>query len=159
MALQSDSKEDSSMAVALDANSQPVTASNIVNLNVGGAKFATTKSTLQKSGYFKALLSGKFGDKLQDGSYFIDKNGEYFKYLLEYMRSGYVAIPSAYASILQLEARFYQINLNLKEIIQRINAPDLRVVYDDIWNGTKYKGRLKITHDRVSINGKPLKSV
>jgi len=63
------------------------------------------------------------------------------------MRSGYVAFPSAYAPILQLEAQFYQINLDLKETIQKINAPDLKVVYRETML------------DVVFINGEPLKSV
>ena len=91
----------------------------IISLDVGGMKFKTTNTTLNKSAYFKALLSGKFGDRVQsDGSYFIDRDGEYFKYLLNYMRYGYVSIPAKYAKMIHLEALFYQIKLDLSDIIE-----------------------------------------
>ena len=47
---------------------------HIIKLNIGGMKFETTNATLNNSGYFRVLLSGKFGDKPgNDGYYFIDR--------------------------------------------------------------------------------------
>ena len=120
------------------------TTSAIVSLSVGGMRFQTTKSTLGKSGFFNVMLSGKFGDKQKDGSYFIDRSGYYFKYLLDYMRCGYVSIPSKEAPILQLEAQFYQIDLDLKEIIQSMKLPELEVC---------------ISLLKILINGKKLRDV
>eukprot|EP01083_Nonionella_stella_P078632 215280_1 len=87
---------------------------NIIKLNVGGVKYVTTKTTLLKSGYFVALLSGNFAVDLDDeGAYFIDRNGKYFEYILDYMRSGCTVIPSEYKTIVQIESDFFQIKLEL----------------------------------------------
>ena len=98
----------------------------IVRLNVGGHLFTTYKATLCKSPYFQALCSGKFNDKLaDDGSYFIDRNGEHFRYLLDFLRCGFVEIPSARASTLQHEAHYFQIRLDLSSIIEIAQRPRL----------------------------------
>ena len=124
-----DAKETTTSLDESDVNSiQIVSLSKVVLLDIGGMKFKTTDSTLMKSEFFKALLSGKFGDKQEDGSYFIDRNGEYFKYLLDYMRYGYTTIPSKYATMIHLEAQFYQIQLDLSDIIQKLQAQSLFLV-------------------------------
>eukprot|EP01083_Nonionella_stella_P047977 128512_1 len=112
--------QDVDLDEALHGTPQIVSDSQIILLNVGGTKFQTTASTLRKSGYFRSLLSGKYGDKQRDGSYFIDRSAKYFEYLLDYMRCGYVAIPTKYATILHLEAQFYQMNLDLTHIIKKL---------------------------------------
>ncbi len=59
-------------------------------LNVGGKKFETSAQTLTKdSSYFRAMFSGNFGDHPEaDGSYFIDRNPEFFGVVLDYLRRG-----------------------------------------------------------------------
>lgn len=118
-------------ATALD-ESEPnsvIDGPSIVLLDIGGMRFKTTETTINKSGFFRALLSGKFGDNKQnDGSYFVDRNGEYFKYLLDFLRYGYVTIPSKYATMIHLEAEFYQINLDLSDIVEKLKLPSLLLV-------------------------------
>merc|ERR1712129_392585 len=44
--------------------------------------------------YFKARFSSKYSMKPSiDGSYFIDRDGELFKYILEYFRTGTLILP------------------------------------------------------------------
>jgi hypothetical protein len=67
-----------------------------VKINVGGHMFETSKSTLCRipDTFFTALLSGAYKtDTLEDGSFFIDRDGEHFGYILEYMRDTSLDFP------------------------------------------------------------------
>ncbi|KNC46800.1 potassium channel tetramerization domain-containing protein [Thecamonas trahens ATCC 50062] len=61
-----------------------------LTLNVGGVLYTTTAETLRRgSAFFDALLSGRTpSGQDADGNYFIDRNGEVFKYVLEFLRTG-----------------------------------------------------------------------
>ena len=66
----------------------------IVTLNVGGSKYNTTLSTLTK--YPDSMLGAMFSGRhalvqQEDGSYFIDRDGETFKYILMYLRDDRLA--------------------------------------------------------------------
>ena len=88
--------------------------SNIVRLNVGGHKFMSSRATLNQSGYFAGLLSGKFKVDLDDdGTYFVDRNGKWFGYLLDFMRSGITSVPRKSLPFILIESDYYQINLPL----------------------------------------------
>eukprot|EP01084_Bolivina_argentea_P203046 346827_1 len=102
-----------------------VTHMEIIKLNVGGIKFSTTKSTLLQFGFFRGLLSGNFLQNQDDGCYFVDRDGKMFEYLLNYARCGYVSIPAKYISIIDMEAKFYQIHLNLKKFLEKKKLPQL----------------------------------
>lgn len=83
------SEESKTLDDDIDGDIIRMHSSNVVKLNVGGSKYITTKTTLCKSSYFAGLLSGKFRvDSDGDGNIFIDRNGIYFGYILEYLRSG-----------------------------------------------------------------------
>lgn len=65
----------------------------IVKLNIGGHKYTTTIKTLTQNGttenFFTALVSNKFTPILDDeGYYFIDRDGTYFRPILDYLRTG-----------------------------------------------------------------------
>jgi BTB/POZ domain-containing adapter for CUL3-mediated RhoA degradation protein len=67
----------------------------IIKLNIGGHMFVTTSQTLLGKGqnYFTTLLDNRFAP-LKDGeAYFIDRDGQYFTPLLEYLRTGELHIP------------------------------------------------------------------
>jgi hypothetical protein len=68
--------------------------SKIINLNVGGNIYSTTYGTLtQKIGYktenyFTSLLNENFQiQKDEKGRIFIDRDGKYFRYILNFLRS------------------------------------------------------------------------
>lgn len=113
---QSQSLNDSVEEISMSAGSG--TKNGTIKLNVGGVHYETALDTLkQKSGFVKALLSGKFGDRDEsNGCYFIDRNPEYFKYLLNYLRYGYMQIPTALAIHLKAESLYYQIDINFSGI-------------------------------------------
>ena len=61
----------------------------VITLNVGGTRYTTTLSTLTK--YPDSMLGVMFSGRhdlpqQEDGSYFIDRDGEVFKYVLMYLR-------------------------------------------------------------------------
>ena len=61
----------------------------VVTLDVGGTKYRTTLSTLTKypDSMLGAMFSGRHNlPQQEDGSYFIDRDGEAFKYVLMYLR-------------------------------------------------------------------------
>lgn len=66
---------------------------NVVELNIGGTLFRSTKETLSKCIYFDNIFSGKFREEVPK---FIDRNPEGFKYILSYLRGCIKNIPKKY---------------------------------------------------------------
>jgi len=69
----------------------------VIPLNVGGYSFVTTLSTLtkDKDSMLAAMFSGRHElDTDSEGRYFIDRDGTYFKYILNYLRDR-KQLPSA----------------------------------------------------------------
>ena len=65
------------------------TFEKIVTLNVGGTKYTTSLSTLTKypDSMLGVMFSGRHAlPQQEDGSYFVDVDGEYFRYILSYLR-------------------------------------------------------------------------
>ena len=103
------------------------TAVDIITLQVGERRFTTRKETLKGgSGFFSALLSGRWDNVQPDGSYFIDADGDLFKHILEYLRRGVPPIfydrskGHDHALYLRLlaEARYFQID-SLREWLEK----------------------------------------
>lgn len=98
-----------------------------VVLNVGGSMFTTSIITLTK--YPDSMLATMFSGRHTlipetDGTYFIDRDGTYFRYILNYLRYGDDIVLEAKPSVLTeilAEARFYQLE-GLKDAIQVILA-------------------------------------
>jgi hypothetical protein len=69
-----------------------------VELNIGGHRFQTSVQTLRRltHTFFDAYFSGRYAqDVCLDGSIFIDRDGEHFGHVLEYMRDGVVLVAEA----------------------------------------------------------------
>lgn len=89
-----------------------------IRLQVGERQFTTTTDTLTgESGFFASLLSGRWDNALDDGSYFIDADPTLFEHILCYLRRGVFPLffdmakghdYHLYLSLLQ-EARYFQI--------------------------------------------------
>lgn len=94
--------------------------SGIVKLNIGGVKYETTVGTLVSRGdnFFTTLFSHMFATlKDEEGYYFIDRDGEYFKPLLSYLRTGELRVPPGMSKMcVEREAHFYLIDLNNNSI-------------------------------------------
>ncbi len=65
-----------------------------VVLDVGGKRFATSKSTLlsHPDTFFTAMLCSEHWKPSEDGSYFIDRSPKHFGRILDYLRSGTLII-------------------------------------------------------------------
>ena len=92
-----------------------------VNLSVGGQHFTTTVQTLTKDpdSMLAAMFSGRFPLKpSEDGTYFIDRDGNYFRYILNFLRDGKLSLPegATFCEEIEAEAEFYQIQGILEEL-------------------------------------------
>jgi hypothetical protein len=93
-----------------------------MGLNIGGYRFETSVQTLRRvpHTFFDAYFSGRYAqDVCNDGSIFVDRDGEHFGHVLEYMRDGVVSVAEAGACpsvsllrALKREFGFYCIELN-----------------------------------------------
>ena len=82
--------------------------------NVGGQHFVTSLQTLRKdpNSMLAAMFSGKFDTKpSEDGSFFIDRDGTHFRFILNYLRDGELTLPkeATFLDELRKEVAFYQI--------------------------------------------------
>uniref|UniRef100_A0A7S0MSW9 Potassium channel tetramerisation-type BTB domain-containing protein n=1 Tax=Cryptomonas curvata TaxID=233186 RepID=A0A7S0MSW9_9CRYP len=61
---------------------------NKIRLNVGGAKFTTSKTTLsaEPGTYFDALIKSDLWAPDEEGDFFIDRNPRFFPAILDYLR-------------------------------------------------------------------------
>ena len=88
--------------------------SSTVKLDVGGQHFTTTVKTLTKdpNSVLAAMFSGRFDMKpSEDGSFFIDRDGTHFRFILNFLRTGKLTLPegATFTKELEEEAEFYQI--------------------------------------------------
>ena len=95
-----------------------------IKLNVGGQYFTTSLETLTKDrgSMLHAMFSGGFDTKpAEDGSYFIDRDGTHFRYILNYLRTGRLIVPKDIVVCTELltEAKFYQIQGILTEFTRK----------------------------------------
>lgn len=86
---------------------------SIINLNVGGTHFTTRLSTLlsRSESMLCAMFSGSCPiDRDSDGRYFIDRDGKYFSYILNYLRDpiNFVISVETIPPVL-VEAEYYQV--------------------------------------------------
>ena len=66
-----------------------------------------------------AMFSGRFDSKpAEDGSYFIDRDGTHFRYILNYLRTGQLVVPEDKIVRRELlnEAEFYRVQGIIDEL-------------------------------------------
>ncbi|XP_041055634.1 BTB/POZ domain-containing protein KCTD14-like isoform X1 [Carcharodon carcharias] len=88
----------------------PQSASSVISLNIGGHIYSTMLGTLLKypRSRLAEMFSGQSRPKLDlEGRYFIDRDGTYFKHVLEFLR-GHEPPPSLAEEVYQ-EAMYYGI--------------------------------------------------
>ena len=90
-----------------------------VKLNVGGQHFTASVQTLRKdpNSMLAAMFSGPMKPS-EDGSFFIDRDGTYFWFILNYLRNGELILPdgATFLKELEAEAKFYQLQGILDEL-------------------------------------------
>jgi len=88
----------------------------IVKLNIGGTKFTTSKTTLINMGdnFFSRLVQGTISSYVdEEGYYFVDRNGDLFGPILDFLRTGSLIIPPVISvRAILCEADFYSIDLS-----------------------------------------------
>merc|ERR550534_726438 len=99
----------------------------IITLNVGGTIYQTRLRTLlrfhQDGDYFRSRFAGQFkNDAEEDGSYFIDRSGNLFKYILEYLQNNGLPTPTDdfLKKRLITEAKFY----GLDQLVSSLQPPE-----------------------------------
>ncbi|CAH3128269.1 unnamed protein product [Pocillopora meandrina] len=97
--------------------------SSTIQLNVGGHRFTTSLQTLTKdpNSMLAAMFSGKFEMKpSEDGTFFIDRDGTHFRFVLNYLRTGKLTKKGAtFLDELAEEAAFYQIQGILDDLVPK----------------------------------------
>jgi hypothetical protein len=104
-----------------------VTQEGRVELNIGGYRFETSVQTLRgiPHTFFDAYFSGRYAQVVcHDGSIFVDRDGEHFGHILEYMRDGVVSVAELGARpsvsllrALKREFSFYCIELIAEQTV------------------------------------------
>ena len=86
-----------------------------VKLDVGGTIFTTSIQTLQRdpNSFLAAMFSGRHElEPEPDGSYFIDRDGTFFRFIVNFLREGYLdqgTLPADHNVLREIlrEARYY----------------------------------------------------
>jgi len=107
----------------------------MIDLNVGGTRYTTSRSTLTK--YPESMLGIMFSGrhdleamKCGDGSFFIDRDGTHFRHILNYLRDGQEVVrwfPKSFEALREIfcEARYYQLEnlINaLKPLVHKVDV-------------------------------------
>merc|ERR1719282_188942 len=84
----------------------------MIDIQVGARTFRTTRETLTRSeaSYFCGFLSDRFTvPRTPDGTYFIDRNGDAFEVILEYLRCGKILLTNSRVPVdlIRSEAEYY----------------------------------------------------
>ncbi|XP_038052322.1 BTB/POZ domain-containing protein KCTD21-like [Patiria miniata] len=88
---------------------------DLVNLNVGGCVYTTSRSTLTRypRSMLAAMFSGELDPSVRDanGAYTIDGDGPIFRHVLNFLRRGKLNLPEDFKEwdLLTSEADFYQV--------------------------------------------------
>ena len=98
-----------------------------IKLDIGGHIYATSVLTLTKDpqSMLATMFSGRHSvKKEEDGSYFIDRDGTHFRYILNYLRDGGFKeglLPGDILMELQTEAEYYQLS-GLVTLVRRYGS-------------------------------------
>ncbi|CAC5392287.1 KCTD7_14 [Mytilus coruscus] len=120
--------------------------SGVIGLNIGGYKFTTRLSTLTRYTYsmLGAMFSGRHKlDKDNKDNNFIDRNGKYFKFVLEFLRDEHFVPPIDARKNVLIEAEYFGIK-PLAEKLKR--SPPLfpdEVIVDNLRNKIKDYHKIK----------------
>ena len=127
-------REEQESIDAMSKKLDQVHFSSTVKLNVGGQHFTTSVQTLTKdpNSMLAAMFSGRFDMKpSEDGSFFIDRDGTHFRFILNFLRTGKLTLPegATFTKELEEEAEFYQIQglidaLRPAELTVKVGTPD-----------------------------------
>ena len=125
-------------------------------LNVGGTRYETSLSTLlsHDTSFFNKMFNGTYSTQPSlDGSYFIDRDGRHFHFILSYLRRGKVHIPSqnklCVLDNLLEEAAYYQLTTLVRLIkTERVRTSSTLKFDQTAFGGNlRFIGDMKVTYD------------
>mmetsp|Transcript_24989 Transcript_24989/g.48566 ORF Transcript_24989/g.48566 Transcript_24989/m.48566 type:complete len:214 (-) Transcript_24989:6-647(-) len=128
------------------------TSTGIIELNVGGQVFSTTRDTLMSAGdsFFSSLVGGEFGvHRDSKGLPFIDRDPKLFRHVLNFLRSQCTSLVldkenKSQLAALQAEAEFYQVSPLIKELQMRValtNRVEAAAHAAAQWQAAERRGR------------------
>lgn len=129
--------------------SSPPTSCKIVRLNVGGHFYTTTMSTLSR--YPSAALRNSLQNYDREGNVFIDRDGKMFEYILGFLRTKKLCLPSNFCDFesLTTEVNYYDIP-SLSSCLTKAKQEKLTVQFIEVLEtksyeieGTILKGKAK----------------
>lgn len=111
---------------------------NVIEINIGGYIYKTTKLTLIKgtnffSSLFESLDNGINTLRDSEGRIFVDRNGRIFEYILDYLRSDFLDInllPQLDKNMVKRELDFYGIDIS--------NINEMNIIEEKKEVGTQY---------------------
>jgi N-acetylneuraminic acid mutarotase len=129
-----------------------------VELNIGGRRFQTSVRTLRRvpHTFFDAYFSGRYAqDVCLDGSIFVDRDGEHFGHVLEYMRDGVVSVAEAGArpSVSLLRALKREFGYYCIELVAEQPAEPQQLEMAYIMGGNALVGRLSSMEQYDAVSG------
>jgi len=112
----------------MSEKSSPGVAGDVVELNVGGVAYTTSRRTLGREE--DSLLAKWFSPSTSSaddhtppqrdahGRYFIDRDGALFRYILDYLRCGQLVLPESFRERgrLRQEAEFFRLSGMLRSL-------------------------------------------
>ena len=118
-----ESKEDDSMFEVIV---------NTVKLNIGGYKYEALKETLTKNeSFFSLMINSPISSKTDsDGYIYIEQDGEVFKYILEYLKTGEITFYNHEEKLnfikkISKENEFYQIP-DIEDYVYALNGKSVK---------------------------------
>ena len=146
-------REEQEVIDAISKKLDQVHFSSTVKLNVGGQHFTTSVQTLTKdpNSMLASMFSGRFDMKpSEDGSFFIDRDGTHFRFILNFLRTGKLTLPegATFTKELEEEAEFYQIQglidaLRPAKLTVKVGTPDEPFRESTILTNVGYRTILK----------------
>jgi hypothetical protein len=106
----------------------------IVNLNVGGIQYSVARSTIMKyeETMLAKLVSEKWNPQSSEAPIFIDRDGERFKFILDFYRDGEIIVPNTFAiDAVKNDALYFGLpeNANIKESNKSLSLKDLPILW------------------------------
>ena len=115
----------------------------IIKLNVGGTKYTTSLSTLVK--YLDSMLGRMFDGQMtstcdEEGSYFIDADGDMFQYILNFLRRNQLFLPE--------EFKEFQLKRLLTEAEFFLIEPLIDLIKDLVYSSSSAKVTVLLLHGK-----------
>jgi hypothetical protein len=125
---------------------------NKIKLDVGGQIFRTTVEVLtREQSFFSSMFSGVYDLQKDeyDGSYFIDRDPTYFKYILEFCRTGKIRNPKKLSTFdkkgIKIEAKFY-----CMESLYQFLGGDMADYSDMHWSSEKKHSGINLREENMN---------